>query len=83
MHCELRKPICTYLKLSIGPPRNLNNHVQDGLLLIGIEGNIVEGGDGNAILLDVDTVLQGVWSSNLAKTEVGGHAGQFRAVQRS
>lgn len=71
------------LKLSIGPPRNLNNHVQDGLLLIGIEGNIVEGGDGNAILLDVDTVLQGVWSSNLAKTEVGGHAGQFRAVQRS
>lgn len=71
------------LKLSISPSRNLNNHVQDGLLLVGIEGNIVEGGDGNAILFDVDTVLQGVWSGNLAKVEVGGHAGQFGAIQRS
>lgn len=56
----------TYLELGIGPSRNLNNHVQDGLLLVGVEGDIVEGRDGLAILLDVDAVLEGVGSRNLA-----------------
>ena len=55
----------TYLLLGIGPARDLNNHVQDGLLLVGIEGNVVEGRDGLAILLNVDAVLQGVRSSDL------------------
>jgi hypothetical protein len=63
------------LKLSIGPSRNLDNHVQDVLLLVGVERNIVEGGDGLAILLDVNTVLEGVGSRNLADGVVGGHVG--------
>jgi hypothetical protein len=68
---KLRKK--TYLKFSIGPARNLNNHVQDGLLLVGIEGDIVEGGDWNAILLDIDSVLEGVGSSDLADAVLRSH----------
>ena len=55
-----------YLLLGVGPARNLDDHVQDGLLLVGVEGNVVEGRDGDAILLDVDTVLQRVRLSDLA-----------------
>lgn len=62
-----------YLELGVGPSRDLNNHVEDGLLLVGIEGNIVEGRDGNAILLKVDTVFQGVGRSNLANAVGGRH----------
>jgi hypothetical protein len=65
----------TYLELGIGPSRNLNNHVQDGLLLVGIERNIMERRNGLAILLDVDSVLEGVGSRNLADGVVGGHVG--------
>ena len=65
--------ISPYLKLSIGPSGNLDNHVQDGLLLVGIEGNIVEGRDGHAILLDVDAVLEGVGSRDLADAVSGSH----------
>ena len=63
----------TYLELGIGPSRNLDNHVQDGLLLVGIERNIVEGGDGNAILLDVDSVLESVGGSDLADAVLRSH----------
>ena len=56
----------THLLLGVGPAGNLNNHVQDGLLGVGVEGNIVEGRDNNAILLDVNAVLQGVGSTDLA-----------------
>ena len=35
------------LHLGIGPTWDLDNHVQDGLLVVGIEGDVVEGGDGN------------------------------------
>ena len=63
----------TYLELGIGPSRNLNNHVQDGLLLVGVEGDIVEGRHGLAILLDVDSVLEGVGSRNLADGVGRGH----------
>lgn len=56
----------TYLLLGVGPARDLNNHVQDGLLLIGVERDIVERRDGDAILLVVDTVLQRVGLANLA-----------------
>lgn len=55
-----------YLLLSVGPARDLNNHVQDVLLLIGVERDIVERRDGDAILLVVDTVLQRVGLANLA-----------------
>lgn len=55
-----------HLKLAVGPSRNLDNHVQDGLLLVGIERNVVEGRHGDAILLDVDAVLQSVLGGNLA-----------------
>jgi hypothetical protein len=65
----------TYLKLSVGPSRNLDDHVQDGLLLVGVERNIVERRHGLAILLDVDAVLEGVGSRNLADGVVGGHVG--------
>lgn len=64
---QSRKSI-TYFHLSIGPSRNLNDHVQDGVLLIGIQRNIVEGRDRLAIFGDVDAVLQGVWSSDLMDT---------------
>lgn len=65
----------TYLKLSVGPSRNLDDHVQDVLLLVGVERNIVERRDGLAILLDVDAMLEGVGSRNLADGIVGGHVG--------
>lgn len=67
----------TYLKLSIGPSRNLNNHVQDGLLRVGIEGNVVERRDGDAILLNVNTVLKRVGGGDLAEAVFGRHTGRF------
>lgn len=54
------------LKLAIGPSWDLNDHVQDSLLLVGVQWDIVERRDWLSILLDVNTVLQGVWSTNLA-----------------
>ena len=33
----------TYLKLAIGPSWDLNDHVQDSLLLVGIQRDIMEG----------------------------------------
>jgi hypothetical protein len=52
--------IITCLHFAIGPSWDLNDHIQDGLLLIGIERDIVEGRDGDAILFNIDSVLQGV-----------------------
>lgn len=63
----------SYLLLGVGPAGDLNDHVQDGLLLVGVEGNVVEGRDGDAILLDVNTVLQRVRLGNLANGV--GHVG--------
>ena len=59
----------TYLLLSIRPPRNLHNHIQDRLLLIGIQRDIMEGRDGYAILLEEDAVLERVLLPDLASTE--------------
>ena len=53
------------LLLGIGPAGNLNNHVEHGLLVIGIERDIVEGRDGRSILFDIDSVLDGVGLANL------------------
>lgn len=63
----------SYLKLGIGPSGNLDNHVEDGLLLVGIERDVVEGRDGDAILLNVDAVLEGVGSRDLADAVLGSH----------
>lgn len=59
----------TYLLLGVGPAGDLDDHVQDGLLLVGVERDVVEGRDGHAILLDVDAVLEGVRSADLARGE--------------
>lgn len=56
----------SYLLLGVGPAGDLDDHVQDVLGLVGEEGDIVEGRDGLAILLDVNTVLQRVGLGNLA-----------------
>lgn len=66
----------SHLLLGIGPARNLHNHVQHGLLLIGVKWDVVEWRDGDAILLNVDAVLEGVWSTDLA----GGVGGWSRHV---
>lgn len=55
-----------YLLLGVGPARDLDNHVEDSLLLVGIERDVVEGRDWDSILLDVDTVVQRVRLANLA-----------------
>jgi hypothetical protein len=62
-----------YLLLRIGPARNLDDHVQNGLLGIGIEGDVVEGRNGNAILLNVHAVLERVRSPNLADAVLRRH----------
>ena len=45
------------LHLRVGPARDLNNHVQDAIVLVGEEGDVVEGRDDAAVLLDEHTVL--------------------------
>jgi len=55
------------LKLCVGPAGDFDNHVQDCLLLIGIERDIVEGRDRDAILLNVGSEFVGVQSTNLAR----------------
>ena len=60
--------INTDLLFGIGPARDLDDHVQDSLLLIGVQGNVVERRDGDAILLDECAVFQGVRSTNTANT---------------
>lgn len=65
--------LSAYLLLRVGPARDLHHHVQDGLLGIGVERDIVEGRDGLAVLLDVDAVLQGEGSTDLADAIAGGH----------
>lgn len=56
----------THLHLRVGPAGHLNNHVEDGLLLVGVERDVVPWRDELAVLLDVDAVLEGVGSANLA-----------------
>jgi hypothetical protein len=67
----------SHLHLRIGPSRDLHDHVEDSLLFIGIQRDVVEGRDGDAILLDEDAVLEGVGGTNPARsvltTSFGGH----------
>jgi hypothetical protein len=48
------------LHLRVSPSGNLDDHVEDAVVLVREEGDVVEGGDDGAILLDVDPVLEGV-----------------------
>ena len=64
--CDVVVMKLSYLQLGVGPAGDLDDHVKDGLLLIGVEGDVVEGRDGDAILLDEDTVLEGVGLGDLA-----------------
>lgn len=63
----------TYLLLGVGPAGDLNDHVQDGLLLVGIERDVVEGRDRLAILLDEDTVVECVGGANVASGVLRSH----------
>lgn len=59
-----------HLQFGICPTRDLDNHVENGLLLVGVQRNVVEGRDGDAILLNVGSELAGVESSNLAQLKL-------------
>jgi len=52
------------LHLGVCPSRDLDDHVAESLLLIGVERDIVERGDGGTVLLDEDTVIEGVGLPN-------------------
>ena len=58
----------TYLHLRIGPARDFDDHVENGMRFIGVERDIMEGRDWHAILLDINAVIKGVWSSDLASS---------------
>lgn len=45
------------LHLRVSPAGDLNDHVEDTVALVGEKGNVVEGGQDRAILLDVDSML--------------------------
>jgi hypothetical protein len=45
------------LHLSVRPARHLNDHVENATVLIGKEGDVVEGRDDIAVMLDEDTVF--------------------------
>lgn len=64
--------LSTYLHLGIGPSWHLNNHVEDSLLLVGVQRNVVERRARLAILLDVDAVLESVGGVDLAGSVDGG-----------
>jgi len=69
----VKKFLLADLQFGIGPSWDLDDHVQDCLLLICIERNVVEGGDWDAILLDVDAVIEGVWLADLSDCVLRGH----------
>lgn len=45
------------LHLGVGPARNLNDHVEDTLALVGEEGDVVERRQNGAILFDEHTMF--------------------------
>lgn len=55
-----------YLHLGIGPPRDLHDHVQYGLLFICIEWNVVERRNNHSVFLDVDAVFGSIGSAVLS-----------------
>lgn len=71
----------TNLLLSVGPAGDLDNHVQDGLLLVGVQRNVVEGRDWDAILLNKDAVVESVGSANVAGGVSGSHCGVWMLLR--
>ena len=45
------------LKLGVGPARDLYNHVEDAIVLVGKERDVVEGGEDGPILFRIDAVF--------------------------
>ena len=70
----------TDLLLGIGPARDLDDHVKDGLLGIGVERDVVEGRDGHTVLFDVHAVLERVGGGDLADAVGGRHGAGGRQV---
>jgi hypothetical protein len=56
----------THLHLRIGPARDLDDHVEDRLLLIGVERDVVPWRNELAVLLDENAVLECVGRGHLA-----------------
>ena len=48
----------THLHFGIGPPWDFDNHVEDSLLIIGVERNIMKGRHGRSILFNEDAVFE-------------------------
>jgi hypothetical protein len=66
----------TCLHLRIGPAGHFDDHVEDCLLLIGIERDVVPWRDELAVLLNVDAVLERIRGSDFAGSV--GHVGWSR-----
>jgi hypothetical protein len=64
--------VSPHLQLSIGPSWDFNNHIQHRLLLVGIQGDIVERRQWLPIFLDKGTELECVGGADLAQAEFGG-----------
>jgi len=45
------------LELCVGPTRDLNNHVEDAIALVGKERDVVEWGDHSSILFRIDAMI--------------------------
>ena len=67
--------VSTHLLLGVGPAGDLDNHVQDCLLLIGIQRDVVKRRDGDTILLNEDAVVKGVGSADVASGISRSHYG--------
>lgn len=74
--------LVSYLELSIGPSWNLDDHVQNGLLLVGKQWDIVERRDRCAILLNEATIFKSVGCTDSAGSVLSGlsvrHGGCLR-----
>lgn len=65
------------LHLGIGPSWDLYDHVEDGLLLIGVQRDVVEWRDNTAMaVFDVNSVLEGERLAGLS-CAVAAHIGDF------
>ena len=45
------------LHFCVGPAGDFDDHIENAMILVGEEGDVVEGGDDGTILLDEDTML--------------------------
>ena len=70
----------THLHLGISPSWNLHDHVENSLLLIGIQRDIMKWGQRCSILFDVDAVLKCVGCPILSDRVSGGGIGMIALV---